>query len=133
MATHETTLPPDAPRTVLVLGPTAGGKTALAVELALTLPGGGECVSADSMQVYRGMDIGTAKPTLEERRGVPHHMIDVADPHGGTFTVADWIEGAHAAIAAIHARGRHAVVAIEQSDGRAKYSSRGGRMVQRQL
>jgi tRNA dimethylallyltransferase len=110
MATHEPTLPPDAPRTVLVLGPTAGGKTALAVELARRLPGGGECVSADSMQVYRGMDIGTAKPTLEERRGVPHHMIDVADPHGGTFTVADWIEGAHEAIAAIHARGRHAVV-----------------------
>ena len=108
MATHEPTLPPDAPRTVLVLGPTAGGKTALAVELARRLPGGGECVSADSMQVYRGMDIGTAKPTLEERRGVPHHMIDVADPHGGTFTVADWIEGAHEAIAAIHARGRHA-------------------------
>jgi len=99
-----------APRTVLVLGPTAGGKTALAVELALAMPGGGECVGADSMQVYRGMDIGTAKPTDEERRGVPHHMIDVADPHGGAFTVADWVDGAREAIAAIHARGRHAVV-----------------------
>ena len=101
----------DAPRTVLVLGPTAGGKTALAVELARTLPGGGECVSADSMQVYRGMDIGTAKPTEEERLGVPHHMLDVADPHGGAFTVADWVDGAREAIAAIHGRGRHAVVA----------------------
>jgi tRNA dimethylallyltransferase len=106
---------PDAPhhptpRTLLVLGPTAGGKTALAVELALRLPAGGECVSADSMQVYRGMDIGTAKPTAAERRGVAHHMIDVADPHGGAFTAADWLDGAREAIAGIHARGRHAVV-----------------------
>ncbi|MFM9180109.1 MAG: tRNA (adenosine(37)-N6)-dimethylallyltransferase MiaA [Phycisphaerales bacterium] len=99
-----------APRTVLVLGPTAGGKSALAAELSRRMPGGGECVSADSMQVYVGMDIGTAKPTGEERRGVPHHMIDVADPHGGAFTLADWLDGAHAAIDAIHARGRHAVV-----------------------
>ena len=99
-----------APRTLLVLGPTAGGKTALSVELALRVPGGGECVSADSMQVYRGMDIGTAKPSAEERRGVPHHLIDVADPHGGPFTVADWVDGARAAIEAIHARGRHAIV-----------------------
>ena len=92
------------------MGPTAGGKTALAVELALGIPGGGECVSADSMQVYRGMDIGTAKPSAEERRGVPHHMMDVADPHGGAFTVADWLDGAREAIAAVHARGRHAIV-----------------------
>jgi tRNA dimethylallyltransferase len=62
------------------------------------------------MQVYRGMDIGTAKPSDEERRGVPHHLIDVADPHGGPFTVADWVDGARAAIEAIHARGRHAIV-----------------------
>jgi tRNA dimethylallyltransferase len=98
------------PRTVLVMGPTAGGKTALAVELALRIPGGGECVSADSMQVYRGMDIGTAKPSAEERRGVPHHMMDVADPHGGAFTVADWLDAAREAIVAVHARGRHAIV-----------------------
>jgi tRNA dimethylallyltransferase len=62
------------------------------------------------MQVYRGMDIGTAKPSADERRGVPHHLIDVADPHGGPFTVADWVDGARAAIEAIHARGRHAIV-----------------------
>ena len=99
-----------APRTLLVLGPTAGGKTALAVELALRMPGGGECISADSMQVYRGMDIGTAKPTQAERRGVAHHMIDVADPHGGAFTAADWLDGARAAIADVQGRGRHAVV-----------------------
>jgi len=101
---------PAAPRTILVLGPTGGGKTALAIELALRVPGGGECVSADSMQVYRGMDIGTAKPSEDERRGVPHHMIDVADPFGGPFTVADWLDGARDAIQSIHARGKHAIV-----------------------
>ena len=110
MTTPALPSPNEAPRTILVLGPTAGGKTALSVELALRVPGGGECVSADSMQVYRGMDIGTAKPSIDERRGVPHHLLDVADPHGGPFTVADWVEGAQSAIAAIHARGRHAIV-----------------------
>ncbi|RSN13984.1 tRNA (adenosine(37)-N6)-dimethylallyltransferase MiaA [Streptomyces sp. WAC 05977] len=64
-------------RPVAVVGPTATGKTALAVELALTL--GGEVVNADALQLYRGMDIGTAKATLEERRGVPHHLLDVLD------------------------------------------------------
>jgi len=61
-----------------VIGPTASGKTALSVELALIF--GGEVVSCDSMQVYRGMDIGTAKPDMCERKSVPHHMIDVCDP-----------------------------------------------------
>ncbi|OOC06975.1 tRNA dimethylallyltransferase [Amycolatopsis azurea DSM 43854] len=64
-------------RPVAVVGPTATGKTALAVELALTL--GGEVVNADALQLYRGMDIGTAKATVEERRGVPHHVLDVLD------------------------------------------------------
>ncbi|EME62901.1 tRNA (adenosine(37)-N6)-dimethylallyltransferase MiaA [Amycolatopsis decaplanina] len=64
-------------RPVAVVGPTATGKTALAVELALAL--GGEVVNADALQLYRGMDIGTAKATLEERRGVPHHLLDVLD------------------------------------------------------
>jgi tRNA dimethylallyltransferase len=63
------------PRVVAVVGPTATGKTALAVELARRL--GGEIVNADSMQLYRGMDIGTAKPDLEERGGVPHHLLDL--------------------------------------------------------
>ena len=63
---------------VAVVGPTASGKTALAVALAKDL--NGEVVSCDSMQVYRHMDIGTAKPTLAERQGIPHHMIDVAEP-----------------------------------------------------
>ncbi|WP_414937314.1 tRNA (adenosine(37)-N6)-dimethylallyltransferase MiaA [Amycolatopsis sp. cmx-11-51] len=64
-------------RPVAVVGPTASGKTALAVELALAL--GGEVVNADALQLYRGMDIGTAKATAEERRGVPHHLLDVLD------------------------------------------------------
>ncbi len=65
-------------RILVIAGPTATGKSSLAVELALNL--GGEIVNADSMQVFRGMNVGTAKPTREERRGVPHHLFDVADP-----------------------------------------------------
>ena len=65
-------------RIVVVTGPTATGKTSLAVDLALALDG--EVVNADSMQVYRGMDVGTAKPTEEEKRGVRHHLLDVVDP-----------------------------------------------------
>ena len=61
-----------------ITGPTASGKSALAVRLAQLL--GGEVVSCDSMQIYRGMDIGTAKPTAEEMCGVPHHMIDIVSP-----------------------------------------------------
>jgi len=67
------------PKLVIITGPTASGKSSLAVDLALDL--GGEIVNADSMQVYRGMDIGTAKPSISERRGVPHHLIDVVDPN----------------------------------------------------
>jgi len=63
---------------VVIVGPTAVGKTALSIELAQRV--GGEIISADSRLFYRGMDIGTAKPTLEERQGVPHHLIDVAEP-----------------------------------------------------
>jgi tRNA dimethylallyltransferase len=66
-----------SPLVVAVVGPTAAGKSDLGVDLALAL--GGEVVNADSMQLYRGMDIGTAKLTPEERRGVPHHLLDVWD------------------------------------------------------
>ncbi|WP_255637676.1 tRNA (adenosine(37)-N6)-dimethylallyltransferase MiaA [Amycolatopsis sp. DSM 110486] len=69
--------PAQPPRPVAVVGPTATGKTALAVELALAL--GGEVVNADALQLYRGMDLGTAKATEAERRGVPHHLLDVLD------------------------------------------------------
>ena len=97
-----------APKKILVItGPTASGKTALAVELALLL--GGEVVSADSMQIYRGMDIGTAKPTPEEMRGVPHHMLDVADP-AEDYSVARYVHDADACVRDILARGRLPIV-----------------------
>jgi tRNA dimethylallyltransferase len=68
----------EKPKVVVITGPTASGKSSLAIEMALHF--GAEIVNADSMQVYRGMDVGTAKPTITERRGVPHHLLDVADP-----------------------------------------------------
>lgn len=93
---------------VAVVGPTASGKTALAVELCLRLSG--EVISADSMQIYKGMDIATAKPTAEETRGVPHHMIDFLDP-GEDFSVARYCELARPLIASIRARGLLPVIA----------------------
>lgn len=87
---------------IVIGGPTATGKTALGVELALRL--GGEVVSADSMQVYRGMDIGTAKATPAEMRGVPHHLLDIAEPEE-SFSVSLWVEKAGAAVEDIFARG----------------------------
>ncbi len=95
---------------VLILGPTAGGKTALSIALAEALPGGGEIVTADSMQVYRGMDIGTAKPTAAERRGVPHHLLDLVEPSDETFSVERWLVLAEAGIAEIRSRGRWPLV-----------------------
>lgn len=94
--------PVTEPSVVAVVGPTAAGKSDLAVEIALAL--GGEVVNADSMQVYRGMDIGTAKSTLEERRGVPHHLLDVLDVTE-TATVAEFQAMARAAIDDCRSRG----------------------------
>ena len=96
------------PKILVVSGPTASGKTALAVELALAH--NGEVVSADSMQIYRRMDIGTAKPTRAEMRGVPHHMIDVADPEED-FSVARYVELAARCVDDILARGKLPIVA----------------------
>ena len=93
---------------LVICGPTASGKTALAVALAKRT--GGEVVSADSMQIYRRMDIGTAKPTAEEMDGVPHHMLDVADP-GEDYSVARYVEEAAACVEDILARGRLPIVA----------------------
>lgn len=93
---------------VAVVGPTATGKTGLAVEIALRF--GGEVVSADSMQVYRGLDVGTAKPSEEEMRGVPHHMVGCVDPKQ-PFSVADYVSAASECIRGIHGRGRLPVVA----------------------
>jgi tRNA dimethylallyltransferase len=95
---------------ILVLGPTAGGKTSLAIELALRLPGGGECICADSMQVYRGMDIGTAKPTPAEQARVPHHILDLIEPNDDSFSVDRWLELATQAIADIRGRGRQPII-----------------------
>lgn len=95
-------------RTVIVItGPTASGKTSLGVSLALAL--GTEVVSADSMQLYRGMDIGSAKPTREEMRGVPHHMIDVADP-AEDYSVSRWVENAATCCDALLAGGKTPVI-----------------------
>ncbi|MBD5117818.1 MAG: tRNA (adenosine(37)-N6)-dimethylallyltransferase MiaA [Clostridiales bacterium] len=96
------------PDILVICGPTASGKTALAAELALRL--GGEVVSADSMQVYRGMDIGTAKPTREETLGVPHHMLDVADP-SENYSVARYVADAVPIVDDILARGKLPIVA----------------------
>ncbi len=95
---------------ILVLGPTASGKSDLAVELAQRLPGGGECVCADSMQVYRGMNIGTAKPTPLQRAAAPHHLLDLLDPHEDGFSVDVWLGLAEGAIAGIRDRDRYPIV-----------------------
>jgi len=92
---------------IIIAGPTAVGKTALSIELAKAIQG--EIVSADSRQVYRGLDIGTGKVTAEEMQGVPHHLLDVAEPKE-IFSAAEYVEKARAAIAGIAARGRIPIV-----------------------
>lgn len=84
-----------------VVGPTASGKTALAVELAKRLDG--EIVSADSMQIYKGMDIASAKPTEAEKQGIPHHMMDFLSPET-PYSVAEYVKAARACILEIHNR-----------------------------
>ncbi len=86
-----------------VVGATASGKTSLSIALAKEL--GGEIISCDSMQIYRGMDIGTAKPTVEEREGIPHHLMDIVEP-SESFSVADYAPLAAKAIEEISARGK---------------------------
>jgi tRNA dimethylallyltransferase len=110
-----------APRPILILGPTAGGKSDLAVELAERLErpagqtsggsggSGGEVISADSMQVYRRMDAGTAKPPPALRARAPHHMIDIVEPTE-RFTVADWLERVEPLIAEVQSRGVRPIV-----------------------
>ena len=91
------------PKLIVVLGATACGKSGLGVELALRF--GGEIVSADSRQVYRGLDLGTGKITAEEMRGVPHHMLDVVEPNQ-PYSVAEFQRGAYQAIDGILTRGK---------------------------
>lgn len=93
---------------ICVVGPTASGKTALAVELAKAY--NGEVISCDSMQIYRRMDIGTAKPTLEEMQGIPHHMIDIVEPTED-FSVSRYCEMATPILEDVLARGKTAVIA----------------------
>lgn len=97
----------------VIMGATASGKTALAVAVARRLIESGtpaEVISADSVQVYRGMDIGSAKPDAEERAGVPHRLIDVCDPRD-RFTVKDWLDAAEAAVAEIRQSGGVPIIA----------------------
>ena len=93
---------------ICIAGPTASGKTALAVALAEEV--NGEVVSCDSMQIYKGMDIGTAKPTKDEMRGIPHHMLDVADPRED-FSVSRYCEMATPIVDDIITRGKVAIIA----------------------
>jgi len=88
---------------IVIVGPTAAGKTALSVRLAAAL--GGEIISADSRQIYRGMDIGAAKATAAERGRVPHHLLDIVDPDRA-LTLAEYQTMAYTLIAEIHARGQ---------------------------
>ena len=96
------------PPVIAVVGPTGSGKSDLAVALALELDG--EVINADSMQFYRGMDIGTAKITSADRRGVPHHLLDILDVTAEA-SVSDFQQQARALIADIHARGKRAILA----------------------
>ncbi len=102
------TIPPvtpqsTAPKIPILAGPTASGKTALSLELAATFPL--EIISADAMMVYRGMDVGTAKPTLAERALAPHHLIDLVEP-STDFSVAEWVTRAEETIQDVISRGR---------------------------
>ncbi len=93
---------------IVVIGPTASGKSEYAVRLAHEV--GGEIISGDSMQIYRGMDIGTAKPTADEMGGIPHHLIDIADI-STPYSVSDFVVHAGEAVNKVLARGRIPIVA----------------------
>lgn len=97
----------DKPKVIIIGGPTAVGKTKTSIALAKAFDG--EIISADSMQIYEHMNIGSAKPDMSERDGVVHHLMDVVDPKS-PFTVADYKRLAEAAIQDIHARGKVSIV-----------------------
>ena len=108
MSSEEAQPAPCAPGPVVVVtGPTGAGKTELAIAIAERF--GGEIVNADSMQVYRFMDIGTAKPSLEQRARVPHHLFDIVNPDDG-YSAGRYVGEARAVAAAIHERGRIVVL-----------------------
>lgn len=93
----------NAPRVLVICGPTATGKTACSVTLAKMLDG--EIICADSMQIYKQLSVGTAKATVEEMQGIPHHLMDFLSPDE-VFSVADYVKAAHACIAQIASRGK---------------------------
>lgn len=97
----------DSP-TIVILGPTGSGKTGIAIKIAKSI--GGEIISADSRAIYKGMDIGTAKPTPAEQNEVPHFGLDLVEP-GDRFTVADWKNYANAMILDIKSRGKVPIIA----------------------
>lgn len=94
-------------KTLIILGPTGSGKTGISVKLAKKI--NGEIISADSRAIYKGMDIGTAKPSLEEREGIPHYGLDLVGPNE-RFTVADWKTYAESKIKDIKARGKVPII-----------------------
>ena len=94
-------------RTLIILGPTGSGKTGVSIKLAKLL--NGEIISADSRAIYKGMDIGTAKPTKEEQDGIPHYGLDLIEP-GERFTVADWKAYAEDKIKDIKSRGKLPII-----------------------
>lgn len=96
------------PKVIAVVGPTASGKTKLAIELAHK--NNGEVISADSRLVYKGFDIASAKPAMEEREGIPHHLIDIVEPEFD-YTAGDWMKDAKKAIEDIVSRGKTPIVA----------------------
>lgn len=96
------------PKVIAIVGPTASGKTSLSIDIAKHV--GGQVISADSRQVYRGLDIGTGKVTTEEMDGVPHHLLDVVDP-SEVFTGANFLRQAGAAIDSIKERGHFPIIA----------------------
>lgn len=93
----------DKPNIIIIAGPTASGKTAISIELAERI--GGEIVSADSIQIYRYMDVGSAKPSPEEQRRVPHHLIDIRDPDQD-FSAGDYVRYARESIRRVRKKGR---------------------------
>lgn len=96
------------PKVIAIVGPTASGKTSLSIELAKAF--NGEVISADSRQVYRGLDIGSGKVTKAEMEGIPHHLLDVADPEY-RYSAADFLRDAKAAISDITSRGKLPIIA----------------------
>ena len=97
----------DKPKVIVICGPTASGKTALSIELAKKI--NGEIISSDSMQIYKDMDIGTAKPSKEEMEGIPHHLLDFVEPNQ-RYSVAEFKKDAEAAIEQILAKGKTPII-----------------------